>query len=80
MSEIMNGTPKTDAEKTKKFIREVQQKINDIVFKKLDEEGVCYADDPDIIEYLHELGLYTPVFPQGSGWTKEGYSRDVQTK
>lgn len=79
MSEIMNGTPKTDAEKTKKFIREVQQKINDIVFKKLDEEGVCYADDPDIIECLRAIWLYTP-FPENSGWTKEGYSRDVQTK
>ena len=61
-------------------LRKAQQGLNEIVMKKLEEDEVCYANDPDIIECLHDaLGLCTPL-PETSGWTKEGYSRDVQTK
>lgn len=61
------------------YIRETEQKLNDIISKKLDETGVCLANDPDIAPYLWAIGLDASNPPVGAGWTNAGYSRNLHS-
>ena len=61
------------------IIREAEQKLNDIISKKLDETGVCFANDPDIAPYLWAIGIDASNPPIGAGWTNVGYSRNLQS-